>query len=77
MICALWHLKQPENKSKIHYDTLNPSERVKERTTRELTGNPVDCFERPQYPDCSDGRQVDVLQVQRVFDHPGETEEAH
>lgn len=36
-----------------------------------LTWHPVNCFERPQHPHCSDGREVDVLQVQRVLDHPG------
>lgn len=40
---------------------------------RSLTGHSVDCFERPEDPHCSDGCQVDILQVQRVFNHPGET----
>lgn len=38
----------------------------------QLTWHSVDCFKRPQYPHCSDGCQVDVLQVQWVFNHPEE-----
>lgn len=39
-----------------------------------LTWHPVNCFEWPQHPHCSDGREVDILQVQRVLDHPGKWE---
>lgn len=35
-----------------------------------LTWHPVNSFERSQDSHCSNGREVDVLQVQRVFHHP-------
>lgn len=39
---------------------------------RQLTGHTVDGFEGPQDTHGADGRQVDVLQVQRVLHHPVE-----
>lgn len=36
----------------------------------QLTGYTVDGFEGPQDTHSADSRQVDVLKVQRVFDHP-------
>lgn len=38
----------------------------------QLTGHTVDGFEGPQDAHGADGRQVDVLKVQRVLDHPAE-----
>lgn len=46
---------------------------------RLLTGHTVDGFEGPQDAHSADGRQVDVLEVQGVLDHPakrGEESEA-
>ena len=45
----------------------------------QLTGHTVDGFEGPQDAHGADGRQVDVLEVQGVLDHPakrGEKSEA-
>lgn len=64
------------NTSKLHDDALQEwmnERRNQDGVVRSLTGHSVDCFERPQDPHCSDGCQVDILQVQRVFNHPGET----
>lgn len=36
----------------------------------QLTGHTVDGFEGPQDAHGTDGRQVDVLEVQGVLDHP-------
>lgn len=35
-----------------------------------LTGHPVNGPERSQHTDCSDSREADVLQVQRILQHP-------
>lgn len=42
-----------------------------------LTWYPVNCFERSQYPHCPDGSEVDILQVQRVFNHPETNKHTH
>lgn len=35
-----------------------------------LTGYSVDGFERSEYTHCSDGGEVDVLEIKGVFHHP-------
>lgn len=41
------------------------------QTLNGLTWHSVDGFQGPKDPHCSNGRQVDVLQVQWVLHHPG------